>query len=107
MVRLIHGAAAALLLLPAWAAADLLRDPTQPIDYAPAASTQTESREGGLRLTAVFTGSRPSAVIGGRRVHVGDRVQDYEVRSIAAGKVELIRGGEISVLRLYSSTIIK
>ena len=74
----------------------LVRDPTQPVDYVPSA-TET---------SGIFESSRPTALINGKRYHVGDKIDGYTVKSIRPSKVVLQGSGEQVELTMYNSRMI-
>ena len=82
------GLALAVLLLGAVArAGDAVPDPTRPEGAGAAAPAETTGR---LELRAVLIGSlRRVAVINGRAVGVGDRVDGAEVLAIEPGQVRI------------------
>jgi len=52
-----------------------------------------------LKLQAIFLGSKPSALVGGRSIEIGDKLEEYTVASIAAETVTLRTiGGATKVL---------
>src|SRR5262249_40135591 len=67
-----------------------------PVKSAPAAQSNptapqditVEARESGLRLNTVFYGTtKPSAVINGEFVFIGDRIREWTVQAIGPGNV--------------------
>ena len=100
-------AATAALLLAGSAFGDLVRDPTQPVNYAAPAASDASSSQGSLRLSAVFMGNRPYAVVSGKAVRVGDELGGYRVESIGSGSVVLRSGGESVALKLHSARVIR
>ena len=100
-------AATAALLLAASASGDMVRDPTQPVNYAAPAASDASSSQGTLRLSAVFMGDRPYAVISGKAVRAGDELGGYRVESIGNGSVVLRNGGESVTLKLHSARVIR
>jgi hypothetical protein len=65
--------------------------------YTPAPAKEVDP----LKLQAIFFSTRPSAIIGGRTVFIGDKVADFKVTKIDQQTVTLLTsGGETKVLRL-------
>ena len=101
--------AAALALLFGAAApvqAQALRDPTQPpAAAAPGAGVQA-SVASGPRLQSILVareaGGRRLAVIDGETVRLGEQFHGARVARIGDNEVELVRGTEHQVLRLYA-----
>lgn len=80
-----------LVCLPLWAAGEgALRDPTLPPD---AKAENTE--DGAFRLEAVIRprGDRPSAVINGRTVKLGEEIQGMKLIAVREASV-LLRGAQ-------------
>ncbi|MDJ0738686.1 MAG: hypothetical protein QNJ91_03155 [Gammaproteobacteria bacterium] len=77
-------------------AGDALVDPTRPADWqAAAADAAVDTPAPTFRLQGVFNvGGRHSAMIGGRRVAVGDRVMGAEVLEIDGHRVLIRVDGE-------------
>jgi len=95
-------------LLSAGAAAQALDDPTRPpaaaaAGYA-AAAAQPSS---GPQLQSVLVGRAPGgrhlAVIDGETVRLGEQFRGARVARIGETEVELVRGRERQVLRLYAA----
>jgi hypothetical protein len=84
----------------------MLRDPTQPLNYAATDYSSAESSNGSLKLSAVFYGSNPYAVISGKTVHVGETLGTYRVSRIYDGTVELKNGAETVTLRVLPRSVI-
>lgn len=98
--------ALAVLVVAAGAAARAadapLKDPMQP--YQPVPSDAQGAVEQPFRLTGVLVSdTRRVAVINGKRLGVGERIDGAEVTRIDPKRVELRRGGEPLVLRLTAS----
>lgn len=110
MSKLVSILFALLFASPAGAVNDSLVDPTRPAGFSivvPAAGPD-QSRVAAPKLQAVFSiGSQYSALIDGRRVHVGDQLAGYRVQAIGRGGVRLQGDGEPLVLRLADSGIKK
>ena len=101
--------AAALALLfatGAHAQAQALQDPTRPPAAALASSVTQASAASGPRLQSILVareaGGRHLAVIDGETVRLGEQFHGARVARIADNEVELVRGGERQVLRLYA-----
>lgn len=89
MIRRFHSLAFLVMLLPPFAAAEELQDPTQPPREA-AASGIPEPPEGGARVSLIrLNGSTALAMVDGRSVRAGDRLNGARVKSINAGGVTL------------------
>lgn len=92
--------AAVVLAAPAARAGGLLADPTRPPDHsAPAKRTQVSASQWRLHSTLVASGRR-LAIVNGRLVGAGDRVDEARVVAIDAGRVTLVASGRRIVLRL-------
>ena len=99
------GAAFCALLCTAGAGAQGLQDPTRP----PAAATPVTggpAAASGPQLQSILigraAGGRHLAVIDGETVRLGDSFHGAKVARIGENEVELVRGGERQVLRLYA-----
>ena len=100
------GAAFCALLWAAGAGAQGLQDPTKP----PAAATPVmggpAAVSSGPQLQSILigreAGGRHVAVIDGETVRPGDSFHGSKVARIGENEVELVRGGERQVLRLYA-----
>lgn len=82
--------------------ADLLRDPTRPY-YATrtVAATPGRTSSPGFRVTAIFTSDqRRIAVVNGRRVGEGDRVDGATVIEILADDIRLNVNGKVVTSRV-------
>jgi MSHA biogenesis protein MshK len=103
-----HLAACLALLATGGAGAQALQDPTRP----PAAATPAVSAAGSVAagpqlqsiLIARAAGGRHVAVIDGETVRLGETFHGAKVARIGENEVELVRGGERQVLRLYADT---
>jgi MSHA biogenesis protein MshK len=101
-----HLVACLALLATAGAGAQGLQDPTRP----PAAAMPTMVAEGSVAtgpqlqsiLIARAAGGRHVAVIDGETVRLGETFHGAKVVRIGENEVELVRGGERQVLRLYA-----
>ena len=99
-------AACLALLAASGAGAQALQDPTRP----PAAATPTLAAEGNVAtgpqlqsiLIARTAGGRHVAVIDGETVRLGETFHGAKVARIGENEVELVRGGERQVVRLYA-----
>jgi MSHA biogenesis protein MshK len=100
------GAAFCAMLCTAGACAQGLQDPTRP----PAAATPVPggpaAASGGPQLQSILigraAGGRHLAVIDGETVRPGDSFHGAKVARIGDNEVELVRGGDRQVLRLYA-----
>ena len=99
-------AAAALLLAAGAAGAQALQDPTRPPAAATPVATGTAAPAGLPQLQSILVarqaGGRHVAVIDGETVRPGDTFRGAKVARIGANEVELVRGAERQVLRLYA-----
>ncbi len=88
-------------------ARDTLQDPTRPPQKAAVAAGPVAEAAGPLlRLESVLKqGDKLSAVISGRLVHQGDKVEGYTVRRIERRRVILARDSEQLILELYQYEI--
>jgi MSHA biogenesis protein MshK len=101
---------AALLFLLAASAqqaqAQALQDPTRPPAAAMAASAAPAAASSGPRLQSILVGreagGRQLAVIDGETVRLGEQFHGARVARIGDNEVELVRGSERQVLRLYA-----
>jgi MSHA biogenesis protein MshK len=102
---------AALLLLAAGALqvqahAQALQDPTRPPAAAMASSAAPAAASSGPRLQSILVGreagGRQLAVIDGETVRLGEQFHGARVARIGDNEVELVRGSERQVLRLYA-----
>lgn len=86
-------------------AAAALPDPTRPPAVLVASPTGTSGVNGTPMLQSVQIGHARSrsAVIDGESVRVGEQFRGARVMRIADTEVELQRGGERQVLRLYTA----
>jgi len=101
--------AAALALLFGAAApvqAQALRDPTQPPAAAALGAGVQASAASGPRLQSILVaraaGGRRLAVIDGETVRLGEQFHGARVARIGDNEVELVRGAERQVLRVYA-----
>ncbi len=109
-VNLTRAAALALLFLGAAAQADaqaeVLQDPTRPPAAAIASSVTPAAASAGPRLQSILVareaGGRHLAVIDGETVRLGEDFHGARVARIGDNEVELVRGAERQVLRLYA-----
>jgi MSHA biogenesis protein MshK len=101
---------AALLFLLAASAlqarAQALQDPTRPPAAAMASSAAPAAASSGPRLQSILigreAGGRHLAVIDGETVRLGEQFHGARVTRIGDNEVELVRGSERQVLRLYA-----
>ena len=101
--------AAALSLFVAAAAqahGQALQDPTRPPATAMASSAAPGAAASGPRLQSILigreAGGRHLAVIDGETVRLGEQFHGARVARIGDNEVELVRGAERQVLRLYA-----
>lgn len=84
-----------------------LRDPTRPPDLRPARAPASKA-DSRLRLSSTLvSGERRTAIINGRIVAVGDRIQGARLLSIEPGRVRLRRQGREITLRLLAQNVKK
>jgi MSHA biogenesis protein MshK len=99
-------AAAALCLAAGAACAQALQDPTRPPAAATPVAAGPAAPAAGPQLQSILVarqqGGRHVAVIDGETVRPGDMFQGAKVARIGENEVELVRGGERRVLRLYA-----
>jgi MSHA biogenesis protein MshK len=99
-------AALALLFGAAQAHAEVLQDPTRPAAGAFVNSAAPGAVASGPRLQSILVareaGGRHLAVIDGETVRLGEQFHGARVTRIGDNEVELSRGGERQVLRLYA-----
>ena len=100
------GAAFCALLCAAGAGAQGLQDPTRPPAAATPAMGGPAAPGSGPQLQSILigraAGGRHLAVIDGETVRLGDSFHGAKVARIGENEVELVRGGERQVLRLYA-----
>lgn len=100
------GAAILALLCAAGACAQALQDPTKPPAAATPVAAGPAAAVGGPQLQSILigraAGGRHLAVIDGETVRPGDSFHGAKVARIGENEVELVRGGERQVLRLYA-----
>ncbi|WP_198115241.1 hypothetical protein [Massilia rhizosphaerae] len=98
--------AAFLALLCAGAHAQALQDPTRPPAGAIPVAAGPAGAGSGPQLQTILigraAGGRHLAVIDGETVRPGDSFHGAKVARIGDNEVELVRGGERQVLRLYA-----
>lgn len=83
------------------AGAGALPDPTRPADVSPAVGRSATVSPGGPVLQSILVSpQRKFAMISGRRVTIGDKVNGAVVVDIAPYEVRLDRGGRVTVMRL-------
>ena len=96
----------ALLSGAACAHAEVLQDPTRPAAGAFVSTAAPGAAASGPRLQSILvareTGGRHLAVIDGETVRLGEQFHGARVTRIGDNEVELVRGGERQVLRLYA-----
>jgi MSHA biogenesis protein MshK len=100
------GAAFCALLCAAGAGAQGLQDPTRPPAAATPVTGGAAAAASGPQLQSILigraAGGRHLAVIDGETVRLGDSFHGAKVARIGENEVELVRGGERQVLRLYA-----
>ena len=100
------GAAILALLLAGAAHAQPLQDPTKPPAAATPVAGGTQVASSGPQLQSILigraAGGRHVAVIDGETVRQGESFRGAKVVRIRENEVELVRGGERQVLRLYA-----
>lgn len=104
-VNLVRAALAALVLLAVQAQAQELQDPTRPpAQFSPHAAGPTRSDAPQLQsvLVARESGGRKVAVIDGETVRPGESFRGARVARITQNEVELVRGSERQVLKLFT-----
>jgi len=106
MLRAARLAAALALLVAGAAGAQPLPDPTRPPAAATPVAAGPASASAGPQLQSILIarqqGGRHVAVIDGETVRPGDTFHGAKVARIGENEVELVRGGERQVLRLYA-----
>ena len=100
------GAALLALLLAASAHAQPLQDPTRPPAAATPVAAGPQAVTSGPQLQSILigraAGGRQLAVIDGETVRQGESFRGAKVVRIRENEVELVRGSERQVLRLYA-----
>jgi MSHA biogenesis protein MshK len=104
--KAVKAAALALMFAAgAQAHAQALQDPTRPPAAASISGRETAAAAG-PRLQSILVareaGGRHLAVIDGETVRLGEQFHGARVARIGDNEVELVRGGERQVLRLYA-----
>jgi MSHA biogenesis protein MshK len=104
--KAVKAAALALLFAAgAHAQAQALQDPTRPPAAAALSSGTRAPAPAGPRLQSILVareaGGRRLAVIDGEAVRLGEQFHGARLARIGDNEVELVRGGERQVLRLY------
>jgi hypothetical protein len=95
--------AALLLTMSAKAAADRLVDPTRP-PQAPSAGSEPQYE--GVRVEAVLrSAERDLAIVNGKIVRAGDRVNGVQIEAILADGVRYVRDGQVRIARLQPASI--
>ena len=88
------------------AQAEVLQDPTRPPSAAIASVAAPAAASAGPRLQSILVGreagGRRLAVIDGETVRLGEQFHGARVARIGDNEVELVRGSERQVLRLYA-----
>ncbi|NIA52659.1 hypothetical protein HAV22_03170 [Massilia sp. TW-1] len=100
------GAALFAFLLCGAAGAQGLQDPTKPPAAAAPVAAGPIAASAGPQLQSILiareAGGRHVAVIDGETVRLGERFHGAKVARIGENEVELVRGTERQVLRLYA-----
>jgi MSHA biogenesis protein MshK len=100
------GAALLALLLAGGAYAQPLQDPTRPPAAATPVAAGPQAVTSGPQLQSILigraAGGRHVAVIDGETVRQGESFRGAKVVRIRENEVELVRGAERQVLRLYA-----
>ena len=100
------GAVFLALLLVGSAHAQPLQDPTKPPAAATPVAAGPQAASSGPQLQSILigraAGGRHVAVIDGETVRQGESFRGAKVVRIRENEVELVRGGERQVLRLYA-----
>ncbi|CAH0289913.1 hypothetical protein SRABI118_04040 [Massilia sp. Bi118] len=90
------------------AQAETLQDPTRPPALAIAVNNAPAAASAGPRLQSILVarepGGRHLAVIDGETVRLGEQFRGARLVRIGDNEVELVRGTERQVLRLYEET---
>jgi MSHA biogenesis protein MshK len=109
LAKTVKASALVLLLasgMQAQAGAQALQDPTRPPAGAMSAASTDAPASSGPRLQSVLVtreaGGRHLAVIDGETVRLGEQFHGARVARIGDNEVELVRGGQRQVLRLYT-----
>ncbi|EOD55202.1 MSHA biogenesis protein MshK [Aeromonas molluscorum 848] len=96
-----------ILLLAPLAQAEVLRDPTQPLDGL-TGSAKAPQAAGLPRLQSIMLGNGPArAVLDGQSYRVGDQVNGYRLAGIDADAVLLDKGGKRLRLALFSAGVLQ
>lgn len=102
------GAVLLALLLAGGAHAQPLQDPTKPPAAATLVAAGPQAATSGPQLQSILigraAGGRHVAVIDGETVRQGESFRGAKVVRIRENEVELVRGGERQVLRLYAES---
>jgi MSHA biogenesis protein MshK len=105
-VTLMRAAALTLLFAASCVRAEVLQDPTRPAPGAFVSTAAPGAAVSGPRLQSILVareaGGRHLAVIDGETVRLGEQFHGARVSRIGDNEVELVRGGERQVLRLYA-----
>lgn len=96
-----------ILLLSPVVQAEVLRDPTQPLE-APAGQGEASQARGLPRLQSIMLGNGPArAVLDGQSYRIGDSVNGYRLVGIDADAVLLDKGGKRLRLALFAGGILR
>ncbi|HGY1050627.1 TPA: MSHA biogenesis protein MshK [Aeromonas salmonicida subsp. pectinolytica] len=94
-------------LLGSVAKAEVLQDPTEPLEVINSQAGAVESPSAGLpKLQSVVLGNGPAlAVLNGKSYRVGQQVEGYRLVAISADAVVLEKGGKRQSLTLFASKV--
>nr|WP_276556218.1 MSHA biogenesis protein MshK [Aeromonas piscicola] len=94
-------------LLGSVAQAEVLQDPTEPLDGMNSQAGATASQSTGLpTLQSVMLGNGPAlAVLNGKSYRVGQQIEGYRLVAISADAVVLEKGGKHQSLTLFASKV--
>ena len=87
-------------------AAQQLRDPTRPPDYASkgtstSGAAKSRARSGMVLQTVLISEDRRVAVISGRLMSVGDTISGFRLTEIREGEVVMKKRSKMRTLRLF------
>ncbi|MDF2393314.1 MULTISPECIES: SctD/MshK family protein [Aeromonas] len=94
-------------LLGSVAKAEVLQDPTEPLEGVNSQAGAVESQSAGLpKLQSVVLGNGPAlAVLNGKSYRIGQQVEGYRLVAISADAVVLEKGGKRQSLTLFASKV--
>jgi len=105
--RFLPGLLSAVLLLPGLQSAELKADPTRPeaLFELPVAGSPAQAAEALPKLSMIRSqGTRHQALIDGQWRKAGDPLGAYQIRSISASQVILVREDRRLTLNLFQTT---